>query len=275
MGNEKYQMGYSDALLKVMAKRSAAYEAAHIAKFIRPGTTVLDVGCGPGSLTLDFAQLARPGQVTGLDINDEQFARPTADADKRGLDNIEFRCGSVYDLPFPEDSFDLVTENGVLMHLAEPQAAIAEMSRVLRPGGRIGLRDLYVSGSMIHGSAPCPIAGGFRRINTVMLKIHRRHGADFDAGIKHRGQLQAAGFGDIEIGLSPSVLASDKQWLAAKENAEASAQNWQRISSQAAELGLLTPDEARRYKAWQDGLRDDPAAVNIRTWLHASAQKPL
>ncbi|NKB66142.1 MAG: methyltransferase domain-containing protein [Candidatus Latescibacteria bacterium] len=275
MEKEKYQMGYSEELLKVMSNRSISYEAAHIAKLIQPGMKLLDIGCGPGSMTLDFAELVQTGQVTGLDVNDEQFDRPRRLAKERGLNNIEFRCGDAYALPFDDNVFDIVTENAMLMHLSEPNTAIAEMKRVLKPGGYVGLRDLYVSGSMIYSSAPCPTEGGFQRINAVQVEIERQHGADFDAGIKHRFWLKTAGFAGVEVGISPSVLASDEQWQVARENAELSARNWNRISQQAIDLDLLTPNEASEYKAWQDGLRSDPAAINVRMWFHATGQKPL
>ena len=274
MEKEKYQMGYSEELLKALSNRSVSYEAAHIAKLIRPGMNVLDLGCGPGSMTLDFAELVQTGQVTGLDINDRQFERPRTLAKERGLNNIEFRCGDAYALPFDDNAFDIVTENAMLMHLSEPDTAIAEMKRVLKPGGYVGLRDLYLSGSMIYSSAPCPTKGGFQRINSIQAEVQGQEGADFDAGIKHRLWLKTAGFVDVEAGVSPTVLASDEQWQGAIKNARLSAQNWKRISQEAIGLGLLTPDEASEYKAWQDGLRSDPAAINVRMWFHTTGQKP-
>ena len=179
--SEKYQMGYSDEWLRYMSERSIATQIGHIAHQVSPGMTILDVGCGPGSITVELAQLADPGAVIGVDMNDEQFVKARSLAVERGLQNVTFQTGNAYKLPFNDESFDIVNENAMLMHLAEPVQAISEMARVLKPGGLISLRDLYWSGSICEGTAPCPIEGGMQRMRSVIVETQRQHGADWNA----------------------------------------------------------------------------------------------
>jgi ubiquinone/menaquinone biosynthesis C-methylase UbiE len=95
---------------------------------------VLDVGCGTGAVTLDIAESTR-GQVVGVDIDEAKLVEA-----RRLLEvvpNLEFQVADVQDLPFPDGSFDLVTLNIVLVYVPDKQRALAEMARVLRPGGHV------------------------------------------------------------------------------------------------------------------------------------------
>ncbi len=97
----------------------------------------LDVGCGTGLLTLPLAEQAR--QTAGLDLSPVMLEKLTAKAAQRGL-NVELRQGSALDLPFADEEFTVVTTAFMLLYLtpAEKQRAMAEMHRVLTPGGRLG-----------------------------------------------------------------------------------------------------------------------------------------
>jgi ubiquinone/menaquinone biosynthesis C-methylase UbiE len=102
---------------------------------------LLDVGCGPGTITLDLAEAVAPGRVLGLDAVPEPLDVARANADARGDTTTEFRLGDVYDLDLPDDSVDVVHAHQVLQHLSDPVAALREMRRVCRPGGLVAARD--------------------------------------------------------------------------------------------------------------------------------------
>ncbi|KAB2383664.1 class I SAM-dependent methyltransferase [Actinomadura montaniterrae] len=138
-GTERYTPGHDTSAIEFMAGRRAATHARFFLPHLTPGTTVLDLGCGPGTITADLAAAVAPGQVVGLDQQASQLAGARALARRRGLTNIRFRQGSCYDVPLDDRSVDRVFSHALMEHLAYPAQAMAEIRRVLRPGGTVGL----------------------------------------------------------------------------------------------------------------------------------------
>jgi len=147
---ESYTHGYEGTLtLKLHAGRSAATHARFILPYLQPGMHVLDCGCGSGAITLGLAQAVRPGQVTGIDIAEVEIERARNRAREERVDNVHFELGNVYELPFSEPAFDLVFGHNVLEHVAQPDQALREIHRVLKPGGIAGIRDVDIGGNLI------------------------------------------------------------------------------------------------------------------------------
>jgi arsenite methyltransferase len=112
---------------------------------IRPGERVLDCGSGAGADALIAARLVGPtGQVIGVDMTPEMVAKARANAADAGLTNVEFREGSIEALPVEAGWADVVISNGVLNLVPDKAAALAEMLRVLRPGGRLQATDIIL-----------------------------------------------------------------------------------------------------------------------------------
>lgn len=112
-----------------------------------PGRRALDLGCGTGAMALRLA--AAGFETLGVDHSPEMLAIARADADARGLeDGLELRIGDVTALDVEDDSVDLVTCQGVLHHLAATAPAVAEMARVLRPGGLFYIAEPTVGSSL-------------------------------------------------------------------------------------------------------------------------------
>ncbi len=107
---------------------------------LRAGLRVLDIGCGTGGYLRIMAPLVAPGPAVGIDLSATLIARAQqlAAADEA---NVSFRVGDAYDLPFPDASFDRVVASQVLLHLAEPWRAVAQMRRVLVPGGLLSIGE--------------------------------------------------------------------------------------------------------------------------------------
>lgn len=113
------------------------------------GETVLDVGCGAGIDTLLAAHAVGPqGRVVGLDMTPAMLDRARRHVAEAGVDNVELREGVMEALPFVDVSFDVVVSNGVLNLSTRKSRALAEMLRVLRPGGRVALGDLVLTDSL-------------------------------------------------------------------------------------------------------------------------------
>jgi SAM-dependent methyltransferase len=138
---ETYLAGYGTDVHQRMTARTAADKASFLLPYLRPGVSLLDCGCGPGSITVDLADLVAPGEVVGIDIAAVQVERATALAAERGVGNVRFQVGSVYELPFPDAYFDVVFSCYMVEHLREPLNALREMRRVLRSGGIAAVRD--------------------------------------------------------------------------------------------------------------------------------------
>jgi len=109
--------------------------------YLKPGFTVLDCGCGVGSITLDIAEQVGPGQVIGIDIDRSQLEIARANAKERELTNVSFEQGDVYSLRFDDGSFDAVLAHTLLIHLDDPLRALRVFHRLLKPGGVVGVSD--------------------------------------------------------------------------------------------------------------------------------------
>ena len=114
---------------------------------VRPGEAVLDLGCGAGFDVFVAAQLVGPaGRVVGVDLSFEMLAVAAEARIEAGFPQIEFREAAVEALPFPDASFDVALSNGVLNLIPDKLAALREIFRILKPGGRLQACDMSLVG---------------------------------------------------------------------------------------------------------------------------------
>ena len=137
----EYTHGHHDSVLRSHRWRTAENSAAYLLPALRSGQSLLDIGCGPGTITMDLAQRVAPGRVLGIDSGEAVIVQAVDAALAAGTDNLEFAVGDVYALGAADDSFDVVHAHQVLQHLTDPVAALREMRRVCRPGGIVAARD--------------------------------------------------------------------------------------------------------------------------------------
>ena len=118
--------------------------------FLEAGETVLDVGSGGGIDTILAAKLVGPaGKAIGVDIVDDMLERARRHASQAGVERwTEFVPGAMEELPLPDGSVDVVISNGVLNLSARKSRALAEIFRVLGPGGRLSMADLTIEGEL-------------------------------------------------------------------------------------------------------------------------------
>lgn len=187
--SEHYTPGYTQNASDFMAQRSARTHAAFVLPHLRDSFRLLDCGCGPGSVTCDFARILTAGHVTGIDREESQIERARIHAASQQLRNITFEVGSIYELPFADASFDVVFAHAVFEHLSSPAAALAEVRRVLGPGGLVALRSPDWGGFIV-----APGTNGLRSAIDRYVAIQTANGGDVYVGRKFPGLVRSAGF---------------------------------------------------------------------------------
>ena len=116
---------------------------------INKGEQVLDIGCGAGVDTILAAIIVGPkGSVSGVDIVSEMIARAESNLRMMALDNVKFQKVSGENLPFSDDTFDVVISNGVINLIPDKEAALSEIIRVLKPAGRLMVADQIAAGNV-------------------------------------------------------------------------------------------------------------------------------
>jgi ubiquinone/menaquinone biosynthesis C-methylase UbiE len=191
MPRDVYTHGHHESVLRSHLWRTAENSAAHLLPHIAPGMALLDVGCGPGTITVDLARRVAPGRVVGIDRSAEVVER--ARSQLASPDRVEFAVGDVYGLDFPDASFDVVHAHQVLQHLTDPIAALREMRRVVRREGVVAVRDSDYA-SFVWAPLDPLLAGWLE----VYRAVARRNRAEPDAGRFLKGWARQAGFTEIE-----------------------------------------------------------------------------
>src|SRR5262245_50690615 len=139
MTGDVYTHGHHESVLRSHRWRTAENSAGYLLPHLKPDMRILDVGCGPGTITAGLAGYVPQGHVTGIDAVPgivEQARDLTRDHG-----NLEFTTGDVYALDYPDDTFGVVHAHQVLQHLSDPVRALREMRRVTKPGGLVAARD--------------------------------------------------------------------------------------------------------------------------------------
>jgi ubiquinone/menaquinone biosynthesis C-methylase UbiE len=129
---------------------------------------------------------------------------------QQGIANVEFRVANVYEIPFPDASFDAVLAHAVLQHLSEPEQALQEMHRVLKPGGIIGVREEDRDGDVIY-----PLPPRLKQAHELLMRLWSQAGGDPYFPKRYRAILREAGFAHIRMTATCKVRsdsASSAMW---------------------------------------------------------------
>ncbi|GII80516.1 hypothetical protein Sru01_54980 [Sphaerisporangium rufum] len=204
-----YTHGHHESVVRSHAWRTAANSAAYLLPHLRPGQALLDVGCGPGTITADLAELVAPGPVTAIDPAESIVAQAREATGARGLANVTCQAADVYDLPYPPGSFDVVHAHQVLQHLADPVGALAAMRRVCRPGGVVAARDSDYAAFTWYPEVPA-----LDEWLALYRRVARANGGEPDAGRRLLSWARRAGFTDVVASASVWCFAdpADRAW---------------------------------------------------------------
>jgi 2-polyprenyl-3-methyl-5-hydroxy-6-metoxy-1,4-benzoquinol methylase len=241
---DTYTHGHAEPVLQSHRWRTAENSAAYLLASLRPGLDLLDVGCGPGTITVDLARRVAPGRVVGIDVAEDPLAEARALADREGVD-VAFGPGDVYRLAFDDASFDVVHAHQVLQHLTDPVAALREMARVCRPGGVVAVRDVDYA-----VTAWFPPSAGLTRWLELYRQVARHNRAEPDAGRRLLSWAHAAGLTDVVATTSSWCFATpaEREWWGRSWAGRATASAF---AEQAVSYGLATADELQQLAdAW-------------------------
>ncbi|MEX1022523.1 MAG: methyltransferase domain-containing protein [Dehalococcoidia bacterium] len=246
--SDTYTHGHHASVVGQHARRTAEREAAYLLPRLHAGMRLLDIGCGPGTITTGLARAVAPGEAVGIEVAPEVLVQAREHAAAEGVANVRFEEASVYALPYEDASFDVAHAHQVLQHLAQPVAALRETRRVLRPGGIVAVRDADYQTMVAWPREP-----EIDHWRDVYHAVAARNGAEADAGRRLPGWLREAGFEDI-VTTGTAVVFADPE----------SVRNWgaswaerilhSSIAEQAVEYGLATRADleaiARGWRRW-------------------------
>ncbi|SHJ90625.1 Methyltransferase domain-containing protein [Pseudonocardia thermophila] len=204
-----YTHGHAPSVLRSHLNRTVANSAAYLADRLVPGAAVLDVGCGPGTISIDIARRVAPGRVLAIDAAEAPLAGARERAAQAGIDTITFEVGDAYALDLPDDSFDVVHAHQVLQHLGDPVAALREMLRVCRPDGVVGVRDADYAAMTWYPADPL-----LDRWLAIYRAVARGNGAQPDAGRHLLAWARAAGAASVVPSASVWCYATpeEREW---------------------------------------------------------------
>ncbi|THA23895.1 methyltransferase domain-containing protein [Streptomyces sp. RKND-216] len=205
-----YTHGHHDSVLRSHRWRTAENSAGYLLPRLRPGMRVLDVGCGPGTITADLATAVGPeGHVTGIDAAPGVLTQARETAAERAVPNVEFAVGDVYAPAYPDASFDVVHAHQVLQHLGDPVGAMRAMRRVCRPGGVVAARDSDYAAMTWYPRVP-----GLDAWLDLYRRVARANGGEPDAGRHLYAWAREAGFAEVSATASAWCFtgAEERSW---------------------------------------------------------------
>ncbi|KAI1755991.1 methyltransferase type 11 [Xylaria castorea] len=252
---------YNQAMIASYSRRTAAENAAYMLPLLKADMCILDVGCGPGTITLDLAAHVPEGSVTGIDASSNAIESANELSKQRGASNTSFVVGDVLKLPFDDDSFDIVHAHQVLGHLPGadgdpgPVWGLKEMRRVCKPGGFVCAREVEWSSVVVH-----PRTGEINECLALIKRLADDAGKVMEGG-RGREFARRAGFDPEGISASAAAVtyanAPDRTWWG--ENMASRLESSSDLKK-GVELGYVAEGVAARMpNAWREWAAVDDA----------------
>ncbi|HQT99161.1 MAG TPA: methyltransferase domain-containing protein [Acidimicrobiales bacterium] len=248
--SDRYTHGHHESVLRSHRWRTVENSASFLIEYLRDGQSLLDVGCGPGTISADLARRLPRGSVLAIDNAPEIIELAASDAEFRDVANLTFEVRDIYATELEDDSFDVVFAHQVLQHVTDPIAALREMRRVVKPGGVVAVRDTDFAAFTWY-----PDDERLTRWLALYHDMTKRNHAEADAGRHLKSWARAAGFRDVIVSSATWTFEQpdERRWwggLWADRILES------RFAEQALEYGLSTRAElealAEGFRSWID-----------------------
>ena len=246
--NRMYTHGHHESVLRSHRWRTAENSAAYLLPHLVPGTSLLDVGSGPGTITVDLADRVSPGHATALEATEAAVDLTRAEAERQGRTDLSYVVGDVHAMQFADATFDVVHAHQVLQHVADPVKALAEMRRVCRPGGFVAARDSDYAAFTWFPQLP-----ELDEWLALYRRIARCNGGEPDAGRRMLSWARAAGFTEVTPSATTWLFATPEDrawwgglWADRTVRSVSAAQNLERGFATAEELERI----AEGWRTW-------------------------
>lgn len=203
---ERYSHGHHESVLRAHTWRTVENSVGYLLPELRPGMSLLDIGCGPGTITTDLARRLAPGRVHGVDAVADVIAQAETHAVAQGVANVTFAAANAYELDAADGSYDIVHVHQLLQHLGRPVDALREFRRVAGPDGLVAAREVDYAGIIIHPHIPA-----LDEWIDILLRVGRNNGGEPAAGRRLKQWARQAGFTDIRLSASTWLFETDEQ----------------------------------------------------------------
>ncbi|KIW34926.1 uncharacterized protein PV07_01667 [Cladophialophora immunda] len=208
-----YTQGHSAAVVASHASRTVENSAAFLLPHLQPHFTIVDLGCGPGTITRGFCPHVPNGSVIGIDAAGSVIEMARSGAPESEYPNLSFRVGDITSrLPCDDNSVDVVYTSQVLFHIPAPVRVIKEALRVLKPGGMLAMRE---TDTLIYH----PANAGTEAFTATMAKAVSSPGAQgIGSGRRIHLWAQEAGFErpkmQVRAGATCHPAPDESKWWA-------------------------------------------------------------
>lgn len=254
----KYTHGHHASVLRSHSQRTALNSAGFLLPHLKPSMRILDIGCGPGTITIDLATYVPEGHVTGLERVGDVLTAARALARERGVANVDFVQGDANSLDYGDESFDVVFCHQVLQHVGDPVGMLSEMKRVAKTGGIVAARE-----SDYGVFVWFPETEGLTIWQRLYDTVARRNGGEPNAGRMLHSWARKAGLADVKCSVTSWCFSqpAEVQWWS---------ETWQErvvkssFAQTAVDAQLATQDDLEAIsKAWRDWAQDQDAWISI------------
>lgn len=268
-GTPDYTPGFGEEYTTFQLQLQAADTSAWLLEQLRPGHRVLDMGCGPGSITLGLAQAVAPGgQAVGVDMEESQLAIAKELAERHGVSNLVLTQGDIISMDLPEERYDAVHLHRVLTHVPDTSAVLYQAKRTLRPGGLLFCRDMITGECFTE-----PGSLGLNKAWRMYEGLVGWNDGHPNIGRQLKETLQSAGFGDVVTRATfrtyqtqeevKAIHRMAKSWLLSEE-----------ISQDAISYGAIRPLDRTRIAEAYDRWLQHPGAWMAQAYGEAMGRKP-
>ena len=252
--DKAYLPGHHPSIVADHAKRTAQTAAAFFLPFLKPGMRLLDVGCGPGSITSGLARCTEPAETIGIDPSLDVIETARSLPNAKQAKHLSFEVGNIYEPRFGPETFDAVFAHQVLQHLRRPVDALRQMRVLLVSGGVLGVRAVDWGSTTFY-----PENQGMLRFLDLYYEVAGRDGLEPNAGRHLPRWLREAGFIDVRISTS-TVSYTEPAALREWGDTYAEAMLASNFSGKVLEYGLATHSDLHAIAAaWRSWCRDRDA----------------